>query len=77
MQNMRSTAGMKHCLNDFFMQAGVAPECAPSLILWVSGDGGSVLAIDCAQRYLAIVYDPNDPESDYKNLHNVLPTIGI
>lgn len=71
------TAGMKCCLHDFFMQAGVSPEYVPTLISWVGGDGGSVLAIDRAQKYLAPAYNPNNPESDYKILQNVLPTIGI
>ncbi|KAE9396142.1 hypothetical protein BT96DRAFT_1041065, partial [Gymnopus androsaceus JB14] len=71
------TAGMKRCLNDFFTQAAVSPEYALTLIPWVGGDGGSVLAIDRAQKYLAPTYDPNNPESDYKTLQNILPTIGI
>ncbi|KAK7446004.1 hypothetical protein VKT23_014627 [Stygiomarasmius scandens] len=71
------TEGMKRALHDFFQQSGLQPECASHLIAWVGGDGGSVLAMDRAKRYLAQHYDPDDPESDYKILHNLLPTIGI
>ncbi|KAE9393583.1 hypothetical protein BT96DRAFT_999358 [Gymnopus androsaceus JB14] len=71
------TAGMLHALHNFFSQAGVSPDLASSLLAWVTGDGGSLLAIDNAKKYLAAMYDPEDPESDYKNLHHVIPTLGI
>ncbi|THU78559.1 hypothetical protein K435DRAFT_588157, partial [Dendrothele bispora CBS 962.96] len=71
------TEGMKRALHDFFEQSGVQPECASDLIVWVGGDGGSVLAMNRAKRYLAQHYELGDSESDYKILHNLLPTIGI
>lgn len=71
------TAGMVRALQDFFSQAGISPMLGSRLLTWVGGDGGSVLAVDHAKKYLAAQYDPEDPESDYRNLHNVLPTLGI
>ncbi|KAE9386073.1 hypothetical protein BT96DRAFT_1006435 [Gymnopus androsaceus JB14] len=71
------TPEMVHAIHDFCGQAGVKPEFAPSLITWAGGDGGSVLAILHAQKLLATMYDPSDPESDYKILHNLLLTTGI
>ncbi|KAK1228298.1 hypothetical protein PQX77_008662 [Marasmius sp. AFHP31] len=68
------TAGMVRALDDFHTQAGSKPEYASSLISWVSGDGGSVLAMKRAKKYLATSYDPEDPHSDYDTLHNLLPT---
>ncbi|THU81361.1 hypothetical protein K435DRAFT_693751 [Dendrothele bispora CBS 962.96] len=71
------TEGMKRAIHDFLEQSGLHPECGSEFIAWVAGDGGSVLAMDRAKRYLAQHYDPDDPESDFNILHNVLPTIGI
>lgn len=71
------TAGMLRALMDFFLQAGISPSHADSLITWVGGDGGSLLAIDTAKKYTATMYDPEDEESDHKNLHNVMSTLGI
>ena len=70
-------SGMMHALLDFFGQAGLSPKYAASLIAWVGGNGGSVLAIDAAKKYSATMYDPEDVECDYKNLHNVMSTLGI
>ncbi|KAE9391314.1 hypothetical protein BT96DRAFT_945441 [Gymnopus androsaceus JB14] len=52
------------------MGKGILPEQASHLISWFGGDYGSVLAMDTAKKYLATMYNPEDPESDYKNLHN-------
>ncbi|KAE9401678.1 hypothetical protein BT96DRAFT_991844 [Gymnopus androsaceus JB14] len=70
-------SGMMRALLDFFRQAGLSPKYAASLIAWVGGDGGSVLAIDAAKKYSATMYDPEDVECDYKNLYNVMSTLGI
>jgi hypothetical protein len=71
------TAGMTRAIHDFLGQSGWQPEYSSKHIVWFGGDGGSVLAMDCAQKYLAQHYDLDDPESDYKTLHNLLPTIGL
>ncbi|KAE9385362.1 hypothetical protein BT96DRAFT_949893 [Gymnopus androsaceus JB14] len=69
------TAGMLCAIHNFLSQAGVSPVQASHLISWFGGDGGSVLAMDTVKKYLATMYDPEDPESDYKNLYNILLTI--
>ncbi|THU99509.1 hypothetical protein K435DRAFT_939012 [Dendrothele bispora CBS 962.96] len=71
------TEGMKRSIHDFLQQSGFKPEYASHLIAWFGGDGGSVLAMDRAKRYLSLHHDPDDPQSDYNTLHNLLPTIGI
>ncbi|THU86114.1 hypothetical protein K435DRAFT_868617 [Dendrothele bispora CBS 962.96] len=71
------TEEMKRAIHDFLEQSGLHPECGSEFIAWVAGDGGSVLAMDQAKRYLAQHYDPDDLESDFNILHNILPTIGI
>lgn len=69
------TSRMIRALLDFFEQAGLSPEYAASLR--VGGDGGSVLAIDAAKKYSATMINPGDPECNYRNLHSVMPTLGI
>ncbi|THU77523.1 hypothetical protein K435DRAFT_877734 [Dendrothele bispora CBS 962.96] len=71
------TEGMKRAIHDFLLQSGFPAESASKLIVWMGGDGGSVLAMDRAKQYLALHYDPDDPHTDYSTLHNLLPTIGI
>ncbi|THU99818.1 hypothetical protein K435DRAFT_794635 [Dendrothele bispora CBS 962.96] len=71
------TEGMKCAIHDFLSQSGWQPEYSSKFIAWFGGDGRSVLAMDRAKKYLAQHYDPDDPESDYKILHNLLPTIGL
>ncbi|KAL0563870.1 hypothetical protein V5O48_018192, partial [Marasmius crinis-equi] len=72
------TSGMASCLHDFFSQSGVKPEHASKHILWVSGDGGSVLSMDQAKKYLATMFDPSDISStDYNTLHSLLPTMEL
>ncbi|KAE9386841.1 hypothetical protein BT96DRAFT_960505 [Gymnopus androsaceus JB14] len=71
------TSGMIRALLNFFQQAGLLPEYAASLIAWVGGDGSSVIVIDTAKKYSAMMYDPEDTEYDYRNLHNVMSTLGI
>ncbi|THU93734.1 hypothetical protein K435DRAFT_669640, partial [Dendrothele bispora CBS 962.96] len=76
-EHKTDTEGMKRALHDFFSQSGLEPQYASMFLAWVGGDGGSVLAMDRAKQYLAQHYDPEDSHSDYKILHNLLPTIGI
>ncbi|KAJ8079046.1 hypothetical protein PM082_013333 [Marasmius tenuissimus] len=68
------TAGMIQALDDFHTQSGSKPEFALSFISWVSGNGGSVLAMKQAKKYLATNFDSQDPRSDCETLHNLLPT---
>ncbi|KAJ8087622.1 hypothetical protein PM082_006455 [Marasmius tenuissimus] len=72
------TSGMIQCLDDFFKQSGAKPEYASKLISWVSGDGGSVMAMDRAKKYRALMYEPSKPSTtDYNTLHHLLPTMEI
>ncbi|EEB98668.1 hypothetical protein MPER_01784, partial [Moniliophthora perniciosa FA553] len=71
------TEGMRRCIDDFSTQCGFKPEYASSIISWFSGDGGSVLAMDRAQKYSLLMYDPDDPHADYHSLYNILTTPGL
>ncbi|KAL0057682.1 hypothetical protein AAF712_015669 [Marasmius tenuissimus] len=78
MEKEMETSGMIQCLDDFFKQSGAKPEYASKLISWVSGDGGSVMAMDCAKKYRALMYEPSKPSTtDYNTLHHLLPTMEI
>lgn len=66
---------MLRALMDFFQQASLSPSHANSLITWVEGDGSLFLPVN--MKYTATMYDAEDGESDYKNLHNIMSTIGI